>query len=104
MARCGFMFTVQELITAAELGLALPIIIWENGGLLQIKEDMDLRDIPPVGVQGINPDFVLLAQSMGCYGVRADSMEALTTAVTEALTADRPTLIEVNQGAAWLVE
>ena len=100
----GFMFTVQELITASELGLALPIIIWENGGLLQIKEDMDLRDIPPVGVQGINPDFVLLAQSMGCYGVRADSMEALTTAVTEALTADRPTLIEVNQGAAWLVE
>ncbi|MGB0388509.1 MAG: 5-guanidino-2-oxopentanoate decarboxylase [Ardenticatenaceae bacterium] len=100
----GFMFTVQELITAAELRLALPIIIWENGGLLQIKEDMDLRHIPPVGVQGINPDFIALAKSMGCYGLKADSMHAFTTAVTDALTADRPTVIEVNQGAAWLVD
>jgi thiamine pyrophosphate-dependent acetolactate synthase large subunit-like protein len=26
----GFMFTVQELVTAAELGLPLPIILWNN--------------------------------------------------------------------------
>ena len=29
----GFMFTMPELLTAAELKLPLPIIIWENGGL-----------------------------------------------------------------------
>lgn len=28
----GFMFTMQELITAAELKLPLPIVLWENGG------------------------------------------------------------------------
>ncbi|MCP4992691.1 MAG: 5-guanidino-2-oxopentanoate decarboxylase [Gammaproteobacteria bacterium] len=99
----GFMFTVQELITAAELGLSLPIIIWENGGLLQIKDDMNLRNIPPVGVAGINPDFMTLAKSMGCYGLKPDSMDTFTAAVTEALQADRPTVIELNQGAAWLV-
>ena len=82
----GFMFTVNDLITAAELRLALPIVIWENGGLLQIKEDMESRDIAPVGVEGVNPDFVLLAQSMGCYGVRPDSMEALATAVSVGMT------------------
>ncbi|MEM7117658.1 MAG: 5-guanidino-2-oxopentanoate decarboxylase [Chloroflexota bacterium] len=99
----GFMFTVNDLITAAELRLALPIVIWENGGLLQIKEDMESRDIAPVGVEGVNPDFVLLAQSMGCYGVRPDSMEAFATAVSEALTADRPTVIAVEQGSDWLL-
>ena len=28
----GSMFTMPELVTAAELGLPLPIVIWENGG------------------------------------------------------------------------
>lgn len=99
----GFMFTVQELITAAELGLNLPIIIWENGGLLQIKDDMEAREIPPVGVTGINPDFVALAKSMGCHGTRPESMEDFITAVATAFTADRPTVIEVNQGVDWLI-
>lgn len=98
----GFMFTVNDLITAAELGLNLPIIIWENGGLLQIKEDMELRDIVPVGVQGVNPDFMLLARSMGCHGTKPNSMAEFTRAVADAFAADRPTIIELMQGADWL--
>ena len=98
----GFMFTVNDLITAAELRLNLPIIIWENGGLLQIKEDMELRDIAPVGVQGVNPDFMLLAQSMGCHGTKPNSMAEFTQAVADAFAADRPTIIELTQGADWL--
>ena len=99
----GFMFTVNDLITAAELRLALPIVIWENGGLLQIKEDMQIRDIDPVGVEGVNPDFVLLAKAMGCHGVRAESMAHFATSVTEAFQADRPTVIVVEQDADWLL-
>ncbi len=98
----GFMFTVNDLITAAELGLNLPIIIWENGGLMQIKDDMDMRDIVPVGVQGVNPDFMLLAQSMGCHATKPNSMADFTQAVADALNADRPTVIELTQGADWL--
>ena len=66
----GFMFTMPELVTAAELGLALPIVIWENGGLKQIQDDMDSRSIARVGVEGINPDFVALAKACHCHGVR----------------------------------
>lgn len=99
----GFMFTVNDLITAAELHLPIPIIIWENGGLLQIKEDMEQRNIEPVGVNGINPDFLLLAQAMGCYGTTPKSMEAFATAVTQAFTKNRPTVIVVEQDAPWLV-
>lgn len=98
----GFMFTVNDLITAAELRMSLPIIIWENGGYLQIREDMQNAQMQPVGVTGINPDFMLLAQSMGCAGVRPTSMDEFKAAVGAALDADRPTVIEVNQGAGWL--
>jgi len=55
------MFAMPERLTAAELGLALPIIICENGGLKQIRDDMDTRGNERVGVEGLNPDFVALA-------------------------------------------
>ena len=60
----GFMFTVQELVTGAELGLPLPILLWNNQGLKQIQDDMKARDIEPVGVSGINPDFIALAKGL----------------------------------------
>lgn len=89
----GFMFTIPELVTAAELGLAIPIIIWENGGLKQIQDDMDLRDIVRVGVEGINPDFVALARACHCHGVDAQNLDELQNAVSNAFNADRPTVI-----------
>ena len=98
----GLMFTVQELVTAAELRLPLPIILWNNEGLKQIQDDMKLRGIELVGVSGSNPDFVALARSCGCHAQRIDSGEALAAAVREALGSDRPTLIEVNEWDPWL--
>ena len=98
----GFMFTVQELMCAAELNLALPIILWNNNGLKQIQDDMRAREIPLVGVSGINPDFVMLAKACHCHALVADSKRALQDAVTEALSAPRPTLIVVNEGDVWL--
>ena len=98
----GFMFTPQELITASELGLAIPIVIWNNGGLKQITDDMEARNIKPLGTDGINPDFMLLAEAMGAHGVRPGSSEELEAAVTNALAADRPTIIELFEGSDWL--
>ncbi|MCP4982557.1 MAG: 5-guanidino-2-oxopentanoate decarboxylase [Gammaproteobacteria bacterium] len=98
----GFMFTVQELVTAAELKLGLPIILWNNEGLKQIQDDMKLRGIGLVGVTGINPDFLALAQACGCHALRIDSAQSLSDAVNAAFKADRPTLIEVMEFDAWL--
>ncbi len=98
----GFMFTVQELMVAAELGLALPVIIWENGGLKQIQDDMDSRDIERVGVAGANPDFLMLAEAFGCHGARPTGLESFKQGVAAALKADRPTLIAVAENDGWL--
>ena len=98
----GFMFTVQELVTAAELRLPIPIVIWNNNSLQQIKDDMIAREIEPVGVLGINPDFIALAKSCHCDAIAIDSAEGLTAAVINAFSNDRPTLIEINETDAWL--
>ncbi len=98
----GFMFTVQELITAAELRLSLPIIVWNNAGLKQIRDDMAHRKIPAVGVDGINPNYPQLASAGGCKSNRPDSEAAFRSAVTDAFTAEVPTLIEVFEDSDWL--
>jgi 5-guanidino-2-oxopentanoate decarboxylase len=98
----GIMFTINELATAAEEGLALPIIVWNNDALQEIVEQMDKRQIPRIGVQPKSPDFLRVAEGLGCHAVRATSHEHLAQSVRQALVADRPTLIEVRQDSPWL--
>ncbi len=98
----GVMFTVNELATAAEEHVALPVVVWNNDALQAIVEGMDERQIPRIGVLPKSPDFVRLAESLGCRGVRAAGAESLAQCVREALGADRPTLIEVRQDSPWL--
>ncbi|MFT5115982.1 MAG: 5-guanidino-2-oxopentanoate decarboxylase [Parasphingorhabdus sp.] len=99
----GFMFTVQELVCAAELKMPLPIVLWENGGLKQIQDDMKARDIPLVGVEGINPDFELLAKACRCLSAAPSSMEEFSEVLVKAFSADVPTLILVNENSDWLL-
>jgi 5-guanidino-2-oxopentanoate decarboxylase len=98
----GIMFTINELATAAEERLALPVIVWNNDALKEIVDQMDRRQIPRIGVEPRSPDFVRLAQSLGCDACRAESAEHLARSVRDALVADRPTLIEVRQDGGWL--
>jgi 5-guanidino-2-oxopentanoate decarboxylase len=98
----GVMFTVNELATAAEERVALPVIVWNNDALQAIADGMDERQIPRIGVEPRSPDFLRLAESLGCRATRAVSGEHLAQSVREALGADRPTLIEVRQDSAWL--
>ena len=98
----GFLFTVQELATAVELGLPIAILLWNNDALQQIAEGMTERGIPEVGVRLRNPDFQALAKAFGCHAVRPDSLASLRDAVRTAVVADGPTLIEVREDASYL--
>ena len=91
----GFLFTVQELATAADEGLALPILLWQNHGYGEIRDSMDRINVPYVGVDSSARDFVRLAEGFGVAGVRVDSLNAMQDAFRAAAAADRPTLIEV---------
>ncbi|MEV6414419.1 thiamine pyrophosphate-binding protein [Kribbella sp. NPDC051718] len=86
------MFTIQELVTATELKLALPIVVADNGGYAEIREQMVDRGIAPQAVDLYQPDLPALARAIGAYGVEA-TIETLGALTAEALTADRPTLI-----------
>ena len=69
----GIMFTINELATAVEERLALPVIVWNNDALKEIADQMDRQQIPRIGVEPRSPDYMRLAQGFGCHAVRATS-------------------------------
>jgi 5-guanidino-2-oxopentanoate decarboxylase len=91
----GLQFTLLELMTAVEAGLSLPIVVWNNSALGQIRDDMVAAHIPELGVIARNPDFVALAQACGAESYRVHDPAALTEAIRTALNHAGPTLIEV---------
>ncbi len=98
----GTMFTVQELATAAEQRLPIPLIVWHNDGYKQIRDDMRSKNVPRIAVDGLAPDFLLLARAMHCHGVEPDSEAAFIAAVRDAFAADRPTVIVVREEGGWV--
>jgi acetolactate synthase-1/2/3 large subunit/5-guanidino-2-oxopentanoate decarboxylase len=89
----GFHYTMQELGVAVELGLPIPIILWDNGKLKEIEDSMVRAQIAPNAVVARNPDFVKLAQAFGARGVAPQSLAQMQAEVQKAFSADGPTLI-----------
>jgi len=46
---------------------------------------------------------VALAESLGCHGTMATSLEHAVEAVNAGFAADRPTVVVVREGVPWLV-
>jgi thiamine pyrophosphate-dependent acetolactate synthase large subunit-like protein len=92
----AFLFSVQELATAVDLRLPLPIVVADNGGYREIRDQQEERGIPPVGVDLPVPDLAALATAFGAHGVRTSDPGALTALVADALSADRPTVIHLR--------
>lgn len=94
----GAMFTIQEFATAVDLNLGLPVVIMNNGGYEEIRQQMLERDFVPFGVEVRSPDFPLLGRALGGEGVRVQQIDDLGDEVRAALARNVPTLIELCVG------
>jgi 5-guanidino-2-oxopentanoate decarboxylase len=92
----GFQYTLNELGTAVELKQGLPIFLWNNDALGQIRDDMVMKGIQPNAVSLRNPDFQALARAYGCGAEMPRSLDGLRAAIARALKANTPTLIEMR--------
>ncbi|WP_371537555.1 thiamine pyrophosphate-binding protein [Streptomyces sp. NBC_01023] len=93
----GLQFSVQELATAAQLRIPLPVVVFDNGGYGEIRDEMTARGDTPTAVDLPCVDLPALARAYGGYGEQAHSPEELADALTRALTAPGPTLITVPE-------
>ncbi len=92
----GFQYTLQELGAAVELGLSLPIILWDNGKLKEIEDSMVRGQIAPNAVIAHNPDFCKLAEAYGAHSAAPATLEEMQADVRAAFSAPVPTLIRVT--------
>ncbi|MBI1734218.1 MAG: thiamine pyrophosphate-binding protein [Candidatus Rokubacteria bacterium] len=92
-----FQMTCGEVAVARRLGLALPIVVLDDGWLSLIQVKQHRRRLPVYGTgvrTGAPPDPP--AHYFGVPVVDARTPEALAKAVREALAADHPTVIETR--------
>jgi 5-guanidino-2-oxopentanoate decarboxylase len=92
----GFQYSLQELGVAVELGLSLPIILWDNGKLKEIEDSMVASQIAPNAVVARNPDFSALATAYGAVAAKPQTLGDLSREVDAALNRAGPTLIHVT--------
>jgi acetolactate synthase-1/2/3 large subunit len=98
----GIQFTLPELASAIEANAPIIVLLWNNSGYGEIKRYMEDRDIPTIGVDIYTPDFLALAKGFGCHAERAESFAHLRELLLSAAQSDRPTVIEVQESAAFL--
>jgi 5-guanidino-2-oxopentanoate decarboxylase len=93
----GIMFTLPELATAAELGIALPVVVSLNGGYGEIRREMVEQGAPPLGVDLTPVDLPAVARALGGHGLALPDAGGLPGALEEAFERPGPTLITIPE-------
>jgi acetolactate synthase-1/2/3 large subunit len=92
----GFMMGSPELATAMKYGMNVVTILVNDRALSGIKgSQQKYYEGRIIDVDLHNPDFVEFAKSFGAYGRRIDDLSEFKSVFEEALSLDRPSLIEV---------
>jgi acetolactate synthase-1/2/3 large subunit len=91
----GFLMNCQELETAVRLGLSFVALVFRDDAYGVIRWKQLSRYGRESGVAFGNPDFVALAGSFGCRGLRVGAADELIPLLREALAAPCPVIVEV---------
>jgi benzoylformate decarboxylase len=98
------LYSIQGLWTAAQLHLPIVFLVINNHGYAAMKyfsQRLGVENPPGVDLPGI--DFVSLAQGFGCAAARVEKASDLAQALSTALAADQPTLLDISVDAAFAI-
>jgi acetolactate synthase-1/2/3 large subunit len=93
----GLLFTVPELATAAAEQLPIAIVVFDNSGYGEIRNEMLDRGEKPVAVAAPPRDLVQIARGFGATAEHIDTPEQLTAAVRAARSHPGPTVLVVRE-------
>jgi acetolactate synthase-1/2/3 large subunit len=94
-----FQMTCQELITASTEGIPVKVAVFNNGGYGMVKQWQNLfygGRLSAVDLTTHTPDYPMLAEAMGCVGLRVDHPSEIDPAIEKSLSVnDKPVVLEV---------
>ncbi|MGH3907587.1 MAG: acetolactate synthase large subunit [Pseudonocardiaceae bacterium] len=99
-----FQMTNQELATCAIENIPIKVAVINNGNLGMVRQWQNLfyserYSQTDLGTHGRIPDFVLLAEALGCVGLRCEREEDVDSIIERAMEInDRPVVIDFVVG------
>jgi acetolactate synthase-1/2/3 large subunit len=92
----GFMFGSQELATAAQYGIGVVTLVFNNSGFGNVRRDqLERFEGRVIAAELTNPDFVKFAESFGVGAERVDHPDSFKGALERALADGGPRVIEI---------
>ncbi|MGE8066920.1 5-guanidino-2-oxopentanoate decarboxylase [Pseudomonas sp. NPDC089569] len=92
----GLQFSSAELIAAKEAGIGVILLVWNNTSYAEIRDYMNAKAVPLLGVDILTPDFATLAQSCHVAHHRARDPEGLRQLLGQLGNSHEPVMIEVD--------
>jgi len=92
----SFQMNVQELATAVQYGVPIKVAILNNHSLGMVRQWQELffdKRYSETSMEG-QPDFVKLAEAYGAVGLRAEHPSDVVPRLEEALSIQRPVVID----------
>jgi acetolactate synthase-1/2/3 large subunit len=93
-----FQMTFQELITAAVEDIPVKIAVMNNANLGMVRQWQKLfydNRFAATELSATNPDIVLLAEALGCVGLRASTPSEVRATIEKGLAiTDKPVVME----------
>ncbi|MCL9781653.1 thiamine pyrophosphate-binding protein [Vibrio sp. S4M6] len=98
IALCGdgaFGMLLADLVTAARYNLNVVSIVFRNDKFGFVELEMEASGYPRFATDLVNPNFTQVANACGCLGIEVKKPEELSEALKQALSADKPAVVEV---------
>lgn len=103
----GFGMAMNALLTAAQYQLAVVNVVMNNGVLGWVKDGQRRRGNRFIASTLGGHDYARMAQTMGCRGVRVETLEQLSRALDAIPNAKEPTLLDIvvtEEAPFWQVQ
>ena len=91
----GFAMLMGDILTLSQHDLPIKIIIFNNHSLGMVHLEMEVAGMSPFGCELKNPNFALLAQAAGLFGIRVENPADVRTSLEQALAHPGPAVVDI---------
>ncbi len=92
----GLLMCMGELATAANLGVNVVVVVFNDSGLSLIELKQRARQLPQGNLRWERVDFAKIAEGAGVTAFRAATLDELRAATRDAMKKNGPCLIDVT--------
>ena len=99
----GFTMLMGDLLSLKQLNLPVKVIVFNNASLGFVAMEMKAAGYLDTGTDLENPDFAVMAKTVGIGGIRIERPADLEKAIKETLAHDGPVVLDVVTAKQELV-